>query len=77
MYFVRDICIIFEKYMWFELGKSMWNRYRGIYQVHVKYIHNDIVKTFRVVILQYADCICDMHDISKYLPSPLINGGGL
>ena len=28
------------------------------------------------VILQYMDYVCDMHDLAKYLPPPLMKGGG-
>ena len=31
------------------------------------YVHNDIVKTFKVKILHYADCVREMHDLEKYL----------
>ena len=54
----------------------MWNRHQSIYQGHVKYIHNDIVKPFRVVILQYAERVYEIHNLSKYLPPPSMNGGG-
>ena len=48
----------------------MWRKHRSIFQYHVKYIHNDILKTFRFVILQYSECIREMHDLAKYLPPP-------
>ena len=41
-----------------------------LFQDHVKYIHNDIVKHFRVRILRYAEHVQDMHNLAKYLPPP-------
>ena len=32
----------------FDLGKSMWKKHSSVFQDHDKYIHNDIVKHFRV-----------------------------
>ena len=33
---------------------------------------NDIVKSFKVKILRYADHMRDIHDLAKYLPLPLM-----
>ena len=76
IYLGPNRCSDFEKDIWFELGKSMWKRHHRIYQGHVKYIHNDIVKTFRVIILQYADRVCEMHYLAKYSPPPLTKDRG-
>ena len=76
MYLGRDICIDFEKGIWFELGKRMWKRHWSIYQGRVKYTHNEIVKPFRVRILQDSKRIRDMHNLANYFPSPLMKGGG-
>ena len=40
----------------------------------MKYVHNDIVKPFKVKILRYAERVHDMHDLAKYLSIPLIKG---
>ena len=45
-YLGMDKCIKFEKEIWFELGKSMWKKHRCVFQDHVKYIHNYMVKPF-------------------------------
>ena len=68
-------CTYFEKELWFELDWSMWRNHRSVFQDHVKYINNDIVKTFRVGIIQYTDHVCEMHDFDKYLPPPSMKGG--
>ena len=38
----------------------------------MKYICNEIVKPFKVKILRYDERVCDMHDLSKYLPPRLM-----
>ena len=48
----------------------MWRKHRSNFQDNVKYTHNDIVKIFRVWIIQYAERVHEMHDLSKYLPPP-------
>ena len=38
-------------------------------------MHNDIVKSFSVGILQYNERINGIHGLSKYLVSPSMKGG--
>ena len=52
----------------------MWMNHRSVYQDHLKYVCNDIVKPFRFGILHYAERVMDMHDLGKYLPPPSIKG---
>ena len=51
-------CTYIDKELWFDLGKSMWSNHSYIFKYHVKYIHNDIVKPFKVGILQYSYRVC-------------------
>ena len=60
--------------MRFELGKIICRNHRYAFQDHIKYIHNDIVNTLRVGIIQYDERICEMHDLYKYPPPPWIKG---
>ena len=59
-------CAYFEKESWFNLGNIMSRKHMSTFQYHVKYIHNDIFKPFRVHILQYAERVRKMHDLAKY-----------
>ena len=52
------------------MGKSMWQKHRSVFQDHVKYIHNNIIKAFRIIILQYDESVLEMNDISKYFIPP-------
>ena len=70
-----DRCTYFEKELWFELIKGMWRKQRITFQDHVKYIHNDIVKPFRFIILRYVECIREINYLDKYLPPPLMKDG--
>ena len=63
VYLGADRCIYFDRYIWLKLGNIMWKKHRSIFQYHVKYIHNDIVKNFRSGILQYAKRVREMHDL--------------
>ena len=56
--------------IWFDLRKSICRKHWSTFQDHVKYIHNEIVKPFRVNILHYGERVREMHDIYKYLPPP-------
>ena len=53
----------------------MWRKHCSVYQDHMKYICIDIVKPFKVKILRYAECVCEMHDLAKYLPTPSMKVG--
>ena len=46
----------------------MWRKHRRVYQYHLKYVSNDIVKPFCVSILQYVKYVREMHDLEKYPP---------
>ena len=50
-----DIFIDFDKCIQFDLGTSMCKSHWSVFQDHIKYIHNDILKSFRVGTLQYAE----------------------
>ena len=40
----------------------------------MKYANNDIVKTFRLKIIRYAERIREMQDLEKYLHPTLMKG---
>ena len=40
----------------------------------MKYNRNDIVNPFKVKIIHYSKRVCDMHNLTKYLPPPLVKG---
>ena len=62
----------FDRDIWFELGGSTWKKNWRVYHDYVKYIRNDIVKPFRVVIIKYNELVRNMHNLAKYFPPPLM-----
>ena len=52
----------------------MWRKHQSVYQDHLKYVRNGILKLFRVGILCYAERVMYIQDLDKYLP-PLIMKG--
>ena len=52
----------------------MWRKHCSLFQDHLKYIHNDIVKPFHVGILRNDECFQDIHELEKYLPPPSVKG---
>ena len=73
-YLARDKCINFERELCFELCKCMRIKHQSVYQDHMKYVRNDIVKPFKVKIIRYAERVREMHDLEKYLPPPYMKG---
>ena len=73
-YLVLDKCVNFQKEILFDLVKCIQRKHRSVFQGHLKYTRNGIVKAFRVRILCYAERIQEMHDLVKNLPPPLIKG---
>ena len=56
------------------MGKCILRKHQSVYQDHLKYVCNDIVKPFCVRILRYTKRVRDMHDLEKYLPPPSMKG---
>ena len=64
-YLGLDKYVDFEKELWFELDKCMWRKHQSVYQDHLKYVRNDMVKPSRVRILCYAERVREMHELTK------------
>ena len=73
-YMGLEKCVDFKKELWFELVKCMWSKHPSVFQNHLEYICNDIVKQFRVIILFYSERVQDIHYLAKYIPPPLMKG---
>ena len=67
-------CTYFEKELWLDLVNSVRSKHRSIFQYHVKQTHNDILKPFVLIILQYNQRVREMHDLDNYLPLTLMKG---
>ena len=73
-YLAIDKCINIERELWLDLGKCVWRNHWSVYQDHMKYVCNNILKSFKVKILCYAKRVHEMHDLAKYLPTPSMKG---
>ena len=73
-YLAINKCVNFEEELCFEQGKCMWRKHRSVYQDYMKYVRNDIVKSFNFKILRYAQHVQEMHELDKYLPPPPMKG---
>ena len=69
-YLAIDKCVNFKRELWFELGKCMWRKNQSVYQDHMNYVRNDIVKPFKVIILRYTERMQEMHELANHLPPP-------
>ena len=47
----------FKKYLWLDLVNLMWKKHQYDFQYHMKYIHNNLVKPFSLILLQYYNHI--------------------
>ena len=70
-----DYCVEFDSDLWSDLGKIIWRKHHYIFQYHVKNMHNDIVKPFRLGILQYTERVCEIHDLDNFPPTSSKEGG--
>ena len=73
-YLAIDKCVKFERELWFELKKCMWRKNQSVYQYHMKYVCNDILKPFRVKILRYNENVRYMHELDKHPPPSSMKG---
>ena len=69
-----DMWVNFERELWFELGNWMWRKHRSVYQDHMMYVRNYILKPFKVKTPRYAKRMHGMHDLAKYLTPPSMKG---
>ena len=56
-----------------RFGKVHVEEHQSVYQDHMKYVHNDILKPFNIKIHRYARRVREMHELAKYLPPPSKN----
>ena len=67
---VKDRCIELDKYLWFVLSRSMWNRHQNLFNGNVYYLINYMHKPFNIGFLEYAENIHEVFEMDKILPTP-------
>ena len=70
-----DKYVDFKKDIWSKFGRAMWRKHQSVYQDHLEYICNVILKPFHVRNLHHAKRVQDIHNLVKHLTPPLIKGG--
>ena len=48
----------------------MWKNHHSVFGNHLRYIHNEIIKTYNIMILEYYECMYEILDICQYIYSP-------
>ena len=57
-----------------RFGKVHVEEHQSVYQDHMNYVRNNILKPFKFKILRYAERVRDIHKVAKYLPPPSMKG---
>ena len=47
----------FYQSLWFDIGKDICNKYCSVFNDLIKYVNNDIIKSFKIIILKYSGCL--------------------
>mmetsp|Transcript_17197 Transcript_17197/g.32552 ORF Transcript_17197/g.32552 Transcript_17197/m.32552 type:complete len:470 (+) Transcript_17197:1371-2780(+) len=66
-------CSCYEAYVWFEYGRMMWNRHRTVFEEHIRYIENKIIKPFDMLIRDFYDRVNEMYSYAYYIQPPSMN----
>ena len=48
----------------------MWENRHSVFGNHLRYIHNEIIKPYNVMIVEYYECMYEILDIFQYIYSP-------
>jgi hypothetical protein len=70
---VDEYCQQSESYVWFEMGKLMWVRYRTVHDEHVRYLKNKIIKPYDMAMRDFYDQVIEMYSFLYYLQPPSMN----
>ena len=71
-----DKYVDFKKDIWSKFGRAMWRKHQSVYQDHLEYICNVILKPFHVRNIHHAKCVQDIHNLANNLPNPSMKGNG-
>ena len=66
----KAACTEFERRIWFELGKKMWQGHRSVFHEHSKYLKTAIRKPYDMSIMDYVERVREMWYLRRYLPPP-------
>lgn len=55
------------------MGKLMWVRHRTVFDEHVRYLENKIIKPYDMAIRDFYDCVLEMYSYLHYMQLPSMN----
>ena len=63
--------IDFECEIRFKLGKTMQRNHNLVFEENIRHVNNDITNPYKVRILQYAEPVYEIFELSQYLSPPI------
>ena len=63
-------CQAFERRIWFDLGKKMWRNHRNVHDDHLHYLMTDIVKPYKMSMIDFVERLRTLFDMKRYLQPP-------
>ena len=70
----NHICKEFDQALWFDIRKYMWNNYCSVFDYLIRYVNNDITKSFNIIILKYSGCLCESFYHEIFLSNTIKKG---
>ena len=67
----EESCAEFDQIVNFEMGKLTWETPHGVYEDHLRYLGNDIIKPLVMTVKEIVLCFDKLYTcLKKYLPPP-------
>jgi len=66
----KESCAEFDWIVNFEIGKLAWETPHKVYEDHLRYLGNDIIKPLAMTVKELELCFDKMYSLKKYLPPP-------
>ena len=66
---IKDFCNNIERYLLFQIRKSIRRKYCSLFNYHLKYIKNYIHKPLKIGIIQYSEQVRWVRELTHYLPT--------
>ena len=64
---IEDSWIELDRALWYMLGRSMWNNHHNMFKENIYYVWNDIKKLLNMAIIEYAEHMREMFELTKLI----------
>ena len=71
---VDKVCLHYERLVMFEVGIKAWRTHNDVYDEHMRYLKNDIVKPINMSIQELLDRVEDMYLFKQFIQPPSKKG---